>query len=58
MMTKKDMREADLPETDNPGQDSQTANAIRNQSSVEPDDYPADKKKTTSANDSNTSSGH
>lgn len=44
-MTRKDMKEADLPDTDNPGQDSQTANAIRNQSTVKPEDYPEEKRK-------------
>ncbi|MBL4895589.1 MAG: hypothetical protein JKY75_01815 [Erythrobacter sp.] len=42
-MTRKNMKEADLPDTDNPGQDSQTANAIRNQSTVKPEDYPEKK---------------
>ena len=45
-MTKKDMKEADLPDTDNPGQDSQTANAIRNQSSAKPEDYPEEKRRS------------
>jgi len=44
-MSKKDLEEADLPESDNPSQNSQIANSIRNQGSADPDDYPRDKKK-------------
>lgn len=43
-MSKKDMEEADLPKTDSPGQNSQLANSIRNQSSVTPEDYPLEKR--------------
>ncbi|MGB5780081.1 hypothetical protein [Allopontixanthobacter sediminis] len=39
-MSKKDMENADLPTSDNPGQNSQLANSIRNQSVVTPEDYP------------------
>ena len=44
-MTKQNMEDADLPEADNPSQNSQTANAIRNQSTVRPGEYPAEKRK-------------
>lgn len=43
-MSKKDIEEADLPETDNPSQNSQLANSIRNQSAVTPEDYPLEKR--------------
>lgn len=43
-MTRKATREAILPDTDNPSQESQTANAIRNQSSVKPEDFPEHKR--------------
>lgn len=51
-MTKKDLRVADLPETDNSAQNSQTANAIRNQSSVKPEDYPEDNNPAEISSDS------
>jgi hypothetical protein len=44
-MSKKDLEEADLPEGDNPSQNSQIANAVRNQGAVDPEEYPRDKKK-------------
>lgn len=44
-MTKKDMKEADLPQAENSSQNSQTANAIRNQSSVRPANYPNNERK-------------
>ena len=46
-MTKKDLENADLPEGNNPSQNSQTANAVRNQSTVKPSDYPEEKRKKT-----------
>jgi len=48
-MTKQDLENADLPQGSNPSQNSQTANAIRNQSTVKPSDYPAQKRKKTVA---------
>ncbi len=45
-MSDKDRENADLPESDNPSQNSQLANAIGNQSSARPGQYPAEKRKT------------
>lgn len=39
-MSRKDLEAADLPQGSNPSQNSQIANAIRNQSVVKPTDYP------------------
>lgn len=39
-MSRKDLEEADLPQGSNPSQNSQIANAVRNQSVVKPTDYP------------------
>ncbi|WP_183030163.1 hypothetical protein [Altericroceibacterium spongiae] len=48
-MTKKDLKNADMPEGSNPSQNSQTANAVRNQSIVTPSDYPEEERKKTVA---------
>lgn len=48
-MTKKDLKKADLPEGNNSSQNSQTANAVRNQSTVKPSDYPEEKRRKTVA---------
>lgn len=43
------MDKADLPKSDNPSQNSQIANAIRNQSTVKPEDYPKEKRRPEEA---------
>ncbi len=45
-MSKKDLERADLPESDNPSQNSQLANAVRVQSTVDPGQYPRDKRES------------
>ena len=44
-MSRKDQESAHLPQSDNPGRNSQLANAVRAQSSVDPSEYPADKRR-------------
>lgn len=49
-MTEKDLKKAQLPKTDNPSKNSEIADSIRNQSTVEPEDYPTEKREETPAN--------
>ncbi|MBX7500423.1 hypothetical protein K3181_03050 [Qipengyuania sp. YG27] len=49
-MAKEDLDKSDLPKSENPSKNSELADSIRNQSTVEPDDYPSEKGRETPAN--------
>lgn len=49
MINEKDLKNAELRKTDNPSKNSEITDSIRNQLTVDPEDYPADKRKETPA---------